>query len=353
MKRLVLALYGFLALLALVVPAAAGPRIEHVEHAGRVTVYAEPGLDEIAADLGRRAEAALDEITADVPSLKTPAHIELRVVRDSADLAGVAPAGRGAPPWAVGVAYPDLGIMSVALRRGPNFIDPVFTLRHELAHLVLGAALGKRAPHWLHEGFAYQHSPELSRERVDTLIGMAWFGNVIPIRELDRSFPADELPAHRAYAQSYDFVGYLARRGRWEDTEDDGDRFAFRRFLHEIGSGASVDTAAIKAYGRPLDSLFAEWKADLAKRYRLLPISLLSFGLWILAALLLVLAFLRRRRQNRNRLKQWDKDEEAKRSARESEAQLVAPPPYVPWPGEDPLAEEPDEDRPNDPRLMN
>ncbi|MBA2538634.1 MAG: hypothetical protein H0V17_03290, partial [Deltaproteobacteria bacterium] len=160
MTRLLLTL---LALLALVMPAAAGPRIERVEHAGRVTVYAEPGLDDIAADLGRRAEAALVEITDDVPGLRTPARIELRVVRDSADLASVAPPGRGAPPWAVGIAYPDLGIMSVALRRGPTFIDPVFTLRHELAHLVLGAALGKHAPHWLHEGFSYQHSPEYSR----------------------------------------------------------------------------------------------------------------------------------------------------------------------------------------------
>ena len=114
--------------------------------------------------------------------------------------------------------------------------------------------------------------------------------------------------------------------------------------------GTPIDTAAIRAYGRPLDSLFEEWKSDLAKRYRLIPISLLGFALWILAAFLLVLAFLRRRRQNRHRIKQWDREEDARRAR---EAQLVAPPPYVPWPGEDPLAEEPDEDRPSDPRLMN
>jgi len=347
MKMILLIL---VALFGLAAPADARPKLERVAQAGRVTVYAEAGLDDTAADLALRAEAALAEINADLSSLPTPPHIELRIVRDSADLAGVAPPGRGAPAWAVGVAYPDLGIITVALRRGPNVLDPVFTLRHELAHLALGAALGERAPRWLHEGFAYQHSPEYSRERVETLAGMAWFGSVIPLRELDISFPADELPAHRAYAESYDFVGFLARRGRWEDTSDDGDRFPFRRFLYDVGNGATVDAAAVRAYGRPLKTLFEEWKEDLGRRYRLMPIGLLGFALWILIALLVVLAWWRRRRQGKRKIAQWESEELARR-ARESS--LVVAPPYVPWPGEDPLGEEPEEDKPSDPSLLN
>lgn len=343
-------LIALIALVALASPAAASPRLEHVVQAGRVTVYAEAGLDDTATDLGMRAESALAEISLDLPSLHVPAAVELRVVRDADDLARIAPPGRSAPAWAVGVAYPDLGVVSVALRRGANVLDPVFTLRHELAHLALGAALGPRAPRWLHEGFAYQHSPEYSRERIETLAGMAWLGNTIPLRELDLSFPADELPANRAYAESYDFVGYLARRGRWEDADDDGDRFPFRRFLHEIGTGASVDAAAIRAYGRPIQALFEEWQQDLARRYRLMPIGLIGFALWIMVAGLLVLAWWRRRRQARRKLAQWE-SEELTRRARES--QLVVPPPYMPWPGEDPLTEEPDEDKPSDPTLLN
>ncbi len=330
--------------------AAAGPKLERVGSMGRVTVYAESGIDDVATELGQNAEVALAEIALDLTSLPMPQAVELRVVRDAADLAGVAPPGRGAPAWAVGVAYPDLGIITVALRRGPNIVDPVFTLRHELAHLALGAALGDRAPRWLHEGFAYQHSPEYSRDRVETLAGMAWFGSTIPLRELDTSFPADELPAHRAYAESYDFIGFLARRGRWEDLEDDGDRFPFRRFLYELGHGGTVDTAAIRAYGRPIGALFEEWKTDLARRYRLMPIGLIGFALWIAVALLLVLAWWRRRRQGKRRLAQWDTEDLARR-ARES--QLVVVPPYVPWPGEDPLTDEPDEDKPSDPSLLN
>lgn len=325
-------------------------RLDRVTQVGRVTVFAEAGLEDTATDLATRAEAALTEINADLSSLATVTTVELRVVRDATELAAVAPPGRGAPAWAVGVAYPDLGIISVALRRGPNVLDPIFTLRHELAHLALGAAIGPKAPRWLHEGFAYQHSPEYSRERVETLAGMAWFGSTIPLRELDISFPAEELPANRAYAESYDFVGFLANRGRWEDREDDGDRFPFRRFLYELGHGASVDTAAVRAYGRPMLGLFEEWQQDLARRYRLLPIGMIGFAAWIFVGLLLVLAWRRRRKQARQRVAQWDSEELARR-ARESS--LVVAPPYVPWPGEDPLGEEPDEDKPSDPSLLN
>jgi len=256
-------------------------------------------------------------------------------------------------PWAIGVAYPDLGVISVAMRRGAQYSDPAATMRHELAHIALGAALGERAPHWLHEGFAYQHSREWSWERAETLAGMAWFGSIIPIEALDAAFPAEENAAHRAYAESYDFVGFLTRRGRYEDTSDDGDRWPFRRFLADIGRGTDPDVAARNAFGRSLKQLFDEWKLDLGQRYMLMPIGLFGLVLWILCALLLVLAYLRRRRLNKRRIAQWDL-EDAQR--RERAARIVNIPPYVPWPGKDPLLDEEEldgETKPPGPRLMN
>jgi hypothetical protein len=197
-------------------------------------------------------------------------------------------------------------------------------------------------PRWLHEGFAYQHSAEWSWARMETLAGMSWFGGIIPIGELDRSFPAEELPAHRAYAQSYDFVGFLARRGRWEDREDDGDRWPFRRFLAAISRGSDPDTAARHAFGRPIRALFDEWRTDLSQRYMLMPIGLFGLAMWILAALLLVLAWRRRRKQNRQRLAQWEQEE------------ALRTPPYVAWPGRDPFAEaDVDADVERKPELLN
>ncbi|MDB4960291.1 MAG: hypothetical protein JWP01_290 [Myxococcales bacterium] len=332
-------------------PALAAPQLSEAASRGRVTVYAESGLESQAAKLAEGAEAALTRISADLVDLPRPRRIEVRLVRDSSDLAAVAPAGRGAPPWAIGVAYPDLGIISIAVRRNANLVDPMSTLKHELGHIALGVALGARAPHWLHEGFAYQHSGEWSWDRTETLAGMAWFGGVVSLDELDRTFPREELPAHRAYAQSYDFVGFLSRRGRWEDKNDDGDRWPFRRFLTEVGRTGDLDSAAKIAFGRPLRELFEEWRSDLTNRYMLMPVGLLGLALWIFCAFLLTLAYWRRRRQNRKRMAQWDLEEqqrlEAERAETAARAAALAPsavfaPSYVPWPGEDPLAE-PDE----------
>ena len=300
---------------------------------GRVTVFTEPGMDSLAKELADGAEETLVRIEGDLVGLPVPSAIEVRLVQNAEDLASIAPAGRGAPPWAIGVAYPDLGIISIATRRGAQIEDPAATLRHELAHIALGAALGDRAPHWLHEGFAYQHSREWSWPRVETLAGMAWFGSTIPLDQLDNSFPEQEAIAHRAYAESYDFVGFLSRRGRWEDKDDDGDRWPFRRFLTAVGQGEDLDVAARQAFGKPLKELFEEWRADLDKRYMLVPIGLFGLALWILCAFLLVIAYFRRRHQNKKKIAQWEREEA-----------LI---PHLDF------DHDPDDDPPPGPRLMN
>jgi hypothetical protein len=298
-----------LLLLALAGSAAAAPDLVPLPGNGRIAVSYEPGLEATARELQASAEDVLERISTDLVDLPAPRFIRVQLVRDASELAAVAPQGRGAPQWAIGVAYPDLGVITVATRRGPSLADPIQTLRHELAHVALGAALGPRAPHWLHEGFAYQHSMEWSWDRTETLAGMAWFGGIVPLDELDRSFPAEENPANRAYAQSYDFVGYLSRRGRWDDTADDGDRWPFRRFLTALGQTGDIDAAAKKAFGKPIHELYDEWREDVSKRYLLAPLGVLGLGVWCLCALLLALAWLRKRRVNRRRLDEWERDE--------------------------------------------
>src|SRR3954462_2503166 len=99
------------ALVAWLRPAAAAPELVQAASRGRVTVYAERGLESTAQELADGAEGALTRIAAALVDLPVPRAIEVRLVRDSASLPGVAPAGRGAPQWAIGVAYPDLNII--------------------------------------------------------------------------------------------------------------------------------------------------------------------------------------------------------------------------------------------------
>ena len=332
MRALVLALVMWFA-----TPAHAVPLIS-LPGGNRIIVTYEDGLESTALRLQAGAEASLARIASDLQDLPQPRRIHIQLVRDASSIASVAPAGRGAPAYAIGVTYPDLGVVTVAMRRGADVVDPMSTLDHELGHVALGAALGDRAPHWLHEGFAYQHSAEWSWDRAETLAGMVWLRGIIPLEQLDRSFPAEESPANRAYAESYDFVNYLSRRGRWEDHDDDGDRWPFRRFLSEIGHGTDIDAAAKHQFGKPLHELFEEWRDDLQSRFLSAPVGLLGLAVWILCAILLMLAWIRRRRMNRRRLAQWDLEEKLADAARRREAAERAERlrPVVELPPEDP-----------------
>lgn len=290
------------------------PVLVHAD-SGTVTVRAESGMDKVARRVAARAPGVLQRIHADLEGLPVPEVVEIRLVKKASDMTAASPAGRGAPPWASGVAYPDLGVLVVAARRGPQTIDIENVVAHELAHLALGAALGDRAPRWLHEGFAYQHSSEWSLERTRTLTGMVWFGNVIPLHELEQGFPKRESETDRAYAESYDFVAFLSQRGRYPDEYDDGDRWPFRRFLAEISGGMTTREAAWEAFGASLDELFEEWRVDLRDRYMMLPIGMFAMGVWVLASILLVIGYIRRRRRDRSILDRWEAEEREREAA--------------------------------------
>lgn len=284
---------------------------------GRILVRAEAGLGDEAQRVLANADLTLQVIAEDLPGLAVPRVIEIRLVRDAADMQKVAPRGGRVPDWAAGVAYPRAGVLVVATFRGAGAIDVDDTVDHELAHLALGAALGDAAPRWLHEGFAYLHSTDWSWQRTQTLAGMAWFGSTIPLEDLDLGFPAQELPASRAYAESYDFVAFLARRGRWPEATDDGDRYPFQQFLVQVARTGDVEAAAQRAFGRRLPELFEEWRSDLKGRFMFLPVGMFLIALWFFAVVLLVLGWRRRRRQNKQRLADWARQERAAAAARE------------------------------------
>ncbi len=281
-----------------------------------LVVRAEDGMRDLAEKIADASPAFLEEIAKDLPNLSVPQFIEIRLVHKSSSLPDVAPPGHGAPSWAAGVAYSDAGVVSIAHSSGSEINDPLSVTAHELSHLALGAALNGHAPRWLNEGFAYLHSSDWSAARTQTLVGMAWSGNTIPLRELDQSFPAQEIEVHKAYAQSYDFVAFLARRGRYSDKKDEGDRWPFRNFLAHISAGKTPNEAALATYSTSLNDLYAEWYEDLRARYMLIPASLIGLFVWCFAALLLVLGYFKKTRQAKRILAVWEAEERAREEAR-------------------------------------
>ena len=298
-SRVVLAVVLFLTLLVGTV-AGAAPRVRVVPHT--------PGLAARADALGRSTPRILERIARDLDGLPVPDTVEIRLVMDASELASVAPPGRGAPAYADAVAWPGTSIVAVAIRgRQGALVDLDRVLAHELAHLALDHALGsERVPRWLTEGFASLQAPELSFERAWTVFTALLGGKLVPIWELDATFPAREDEVHLAYAQAYDFVGFLARRGRHPDETPVERRWAFQKFLSEIGHGAALDDAAKTAWAKSLAELQAEWVTGLRERYFWMPIGLVGTAVWAGAGLLLTLGWLRRRRQMRAALAAWD-----------------------------------------------
>jgi hypothetical protein len=271
----------------------------------RVTVTPAPGLEAQVASFQREAERDLAQIESDLDAdLPRVDQVEVRLVKHADEIADAAPPNRGAPSWAIGTAYPQEGVVVVALRgRDGTVLDAKRTLAHELAHMVIERALGPgHTPRWLSEGFAYLHSSDSSIARATTLFGAVFGGKLIPLGELDDSFPEGESEAGLAYAESFDFVGFLAERGRYEDGDDRGDRESFRLFLRDLAQGKGLETASEDAYERRLVDLESEWMGGLKSRYLWVPLSLLGGLAWVLGSLLLVIAWWRRRRQNRRRM---------------------------------------------------
>jgi hypothetical protein len=287
------------------------PFLGATAHAAAVEVVAAPGLESRRDHLARVAEEKLVDLALELDGLPAPERVEVRLVRHSEDLAKVAPPGRSAPAWAIGVFWPGTDVVAVAARdRNGRVVDLDQTLAHELAHLALDRAIGEgRVPRWLTEGFAWQHSADASWERGWTLMGAVVRGDIRRLHELEDRFPADERAVGLAYAESYDFVGFLVARGRWQDSDDDGDTGAYRQFLAELSQGKSLDDAALSAYGRNIVQLETEWLGTLRDRYLWLPASVLVGMVWGLGGVLLVLAWMRRKRQGRARMRQWELEE--------------------------------------------
>ena len=199
--------------------------------------------------------------------------------------------GGRAPDWGLAVAFPRLRrvVMRSPRITGGVDVDPGVVLRHELAHLYLGAALGdggERLPRWFNEGFAALYADEWRWVDPYRLAWARITGTLAPLSELDGTFPESTDPSV-AYTQSMAAVRGLERRG--------GDA-GLGHLLARMRDGATFDAAVRGTYGLTLDEFYAEWESELGRQYGWTVALTGQQGLWIvLAIVVLALYGLRRR----------------------------------------------------------
>lgn len=271
--------------------------------AGWVRFIYHPSSRERVQPLIAQAEAVRHDLTERL-GFPVLSEVRVQVARTPGEMATFAPSGAPYPEYAAGVAYSDLGLVLLSLTpvhggQEPQDLGEVF--RHELAHVALHDALnGQPVPRWFNEGFAVFASGESSYTRMKTLMMSTVGGSLIPLRDLERSFPDDETKAQVAYAEAVDVLRFLVRR---EDIH------RFRTLVSELREGKSLDQAVLDAYAVDLATLELEWRDDASRRYTFMPILLSGTFFWVIALGLAVWAWRRRKRRDKLTLQRWAREE--------------------------------------------
>jgi hypothetical protein len=193
------------------------------------------------------------------------------------------------PPWSAGLAYPSARTV-VVRSRGSNALT---VLRHELAHLALHDAVHSRLPLWFDEGYASWAAGEFDRLQYLNVNLAVLRGRIPNFDVLDRALRGPPTTAETAYALAATAVIELARRTRGGDLE---------LLLDRLEEGEGFDAALRSTIGLTVDQFEVLWQRSIRRRYNLLT-WIAAGGLWtLLGGLVLVVHFLRRRRDLPRRL---------------------------------------------------
>jgi len=270
--------------------------------AGWVRFIYHPSSRERVQPLIAQAEAVRHDLTERL-GFPVLSEVRVEIARTSGEMATFAPSGAPYPEYAAGVAYPELGLVLLSLTpvHAGQEQDLGEVFRHELAHVALHDAVnGQPVPRWFNEGFAVFASGESSFGRMKTLAMSTVGGSLIPLHELERSFPNDETKAQVAYAEAVDVLRFLVRR---EDIH------RFRALVSELREGKTLEQAVIDAYAVDLATLELEWRDDASRRYTFVPILLSGTFFWVIALALAVWAWRRRKRRDKLTLQRWAREE--------------------------------------------
>lgn len=235
----------------------------------------------------------------------------------TSDLGAGIPPGLSHPePWVAGTADP--ATARIALKTGPGLNGPrglKSVLRHEIAHIGLGAATGGNYPRWLTEGYAQYASGEWSLEDAWHLQSAFLRRGATTLDEIDLRFRRHSTEARMGYLLSYTAVHEIAVIGG-----EAGLAAVFRR----LGEGATFEEALRLTFGITAEEFEVRWKRSLVDRYGWLYLLSRAGVFWLAVTGLVLFVALRRSSRDRTRLEEL----------REEELQMAEAPPDEIRPGQ-------------------
>jgi len=237
-------------------------------------------------------------------------------------------AGRLAKLPLVGLARSRRGVIVV---KAPYLryqdLDYAGTLRHELVHVLLARRTDTAMlPRWLNEGLAMTLGGGLHAESMFALARMYLGDRIIPYADLDFAFIAPETGVvfNDAYAQSLSMTRFLIDRIGEETLWEIVFAMNTQTFGEALRAKAGLSPGAF--YRLWLKSL---WKVALIT-------SLMSgFSVFQVAAILVFVAFWRKRRRGQRILQRWEDEEAAADGALVLPSELEGREPPYPWEEDD------------------
>lgn len=175
-------------------------------------------------------------------------------------------------------------------------------LRHELIHVLLARNTEEaNVPRWFDEGVAMVVSQELRWESGLRIARMYLRKRLIPYNELNFAFApiGDEGLFDDAYAEALSITRYII------------DRIGEERFWELVRSMKTIsfEEALEKEAGLTPVALYDAWRRSLWK-VALFGSLVSGFSAFQLMAILVVVAYLRKRRRGRKLVQQWEEEED-------------------------------------------
>ncbi len=209
------------------------------------------GGDDFGESLFETATEAEENLRREIGA-SPGAPIQIYIYADQGDL--LAASGEGTKEWTGGISFSHYGIILIGISP-PNLEWGRGAVAHELAHAVLYQAAGNPysdLPTWLEEGLAIRAQGDFGESYGSTLERAIREDELISLRSLSSSFPADPGLAHLSYAESQSVVEYIFDRYGTE---------GMARLIDSFKDGAYYEDALQEALGVGIDELEDGWRA--------------------------------------------------------------------------------------------
>jgi peptidase MA superfamily protein len=230
------------------------------------------------------AQAGLTSIGALMP-LDLVQPIDVFIYANSDDLRGTLVLG--GEDWVAGHADPALGVVMVVIEPGAEqSITLEQRIPHELMHVMMYRSLGmgySNLPAWLREGTATlaEMYPNADYDRALSDAGAN--NDLIPLKDLCASFPADAGQAFLAYAESRSFTNYL---------QDAYGSSGLLSLAASYADGVGCERGTERAFGIPLSNLEQKWRSSVLGQNRFLPALQNISPYLVLLCLVLIIPFI-------------------------------------------------------------